>query len=288
MPGATVITGVSSGLGLETAVYLAARGFRVVGTMRNPAKRAEFDEAVRQADVTIDLVTLDVNDGASIAAAVADIMQRYGAIDHLVNNAGLQIRGYFEDLSDAEIRGVFETNVFGTMAVTRSVIPLMRNAGRGRIVFLSSVGGLFGSLGLSAYCSSKFAVEGFAESLALEMALFGIHVSLVEPGIINTPIWNSNLQVAEAARDASSPNSAYFAESERMAAWAVKTSPIRSVHVAQAIHHALSAKSPKLRYLVGTRPAAFLLARRFLPNALFDRAFRTAVTAKVKRASHSN
>ncbi len=287
MPGATLITGVSSGLGLETAIYLAQRGLRVVGTMRNPPKRAELDEAARKAGVTIDVLAMDVNDAGSVEAAVADVVQRHGAIDHLVNNAGVQIRGYFEDLSEAEIRGVFETNVFGAMAVTRSVVPQLRARGSGRIVFLSSVGGLMGSLGLSAYCASKFALEGFAESLGLEMALHGVAVSLVEPGIINTPIWNSNLQIAQGSRSAESPNREYFEESERMAAWAVKTSPIRAIHVAHAIHHALTAKRPKLRYLVGSRPAAFLLARRFLPTALFEKVYQGAVLGRVKGAGRS-
>ncbi len=288
MPGATVITGVSSGLGLETAIYLAQRGFTVAGTMRNPAKRAEFDAATAKAGVSIDLVPLDVQDRSSIESAVASIRGKHGAIENLVNNAGVQIRGYFEDLSDVEIRGVFDTNVFGAMAVTRAVLPFMREAKRGRVVFLSSVGGLVGSLGLSAYCSSKFALEGFAESLALEMALFGIGVSLVEPGIIKTAIWNSNLQVAAKAKDESSPNRAYFAESERLAGWAVESSPIRSIHVAEVVHRALTARSPRLRYLVGSRPAAFLAARKLLPAALFERVYHRALTNKVKRASSGN
>ena len=187
MAGATIITGVSSGIGLETAIYLAQRGFRVVGTMRDPGKSAALDAAAQQAGVAIDVFPLDLHDSASIEKTIGDIASKYGSIDALVNNAGLQLRGYFEDLTEQEIRGVFETNLFGTMAVTRSVLPRMRAARRGRMVFISSVGGLVGSPGLSAYCASKFALEGFADSLSFEMALFGVHVSIVEPGLIPTP-----------------------------------------------------------------------------------------------------
>ena len=288
MPGATVVTGVSSGIGLETAIYLAKRNYRVVGTMRNLSKRTEFDEAIRQAGVSVDLVALDLQSNASMESAVADVVQRYGGIDSLVNNAGVQLRGYFEDLTEEEIRSAFETNVFGTMALTRLVIPGMRAARQGRMVFLSSVGGLMGSLGLTGYCATKFALEGFAESLALEMALFRIQVSVVEPGIVNTPMWGTKLLIAKASENPASPNRAYWVESERIANWAVKTSPIRPIHVARAIHHALSAKNPKLRYLVGSRPAAFLLARRLLPTAIFDRVYNRTVIARMKRVAPSN
>ncbi len=282
MAGAILITGASSGIGLDAAVYLARHGQRVVGTMRDLGKRGALDTAARQAGVSVDVVSMDVTDDASIGRAVAEVTFKYGAIDALVNNAGVLLRGYFEDLSDAEIRRVFDTNVFGTMAVTRAVIAGMREAKRGRIVFLSSVAGLIGSVGVSAYSASKFAMEGFAGSLALEMALYGVDVSLIEPGNINTPIWKTGGGIAERAMDDRSPNHEYFERSERLAEWAVSTSPIRTEHVAKAIHHAVTAKRPKRRYLVGYRPAGFFLARRILPGELFERIYTKAVLGKLR------
>lgn len=285
MPGAVLITGVSSGIGLETAIYLAKRGMRVVGTLRDLGRRAEVDRAAGQAGVELDLVAMDVTDSVSVTRGVAEVRAKHGAIDGLVNNAGVLVRGYFEDLSEAEIRRVFDANVFGAMAVTRAVMGGMREAGQGRIVFVSSVAGLVGSAGVSAYCASKFAIEGFAASLALEMAIYGVHVSLIEPGNVSTPIWKTSGGIAAGAADERSPNRAYFEESERLAAWAVSSSPIRTEHVAKAIYHALSAARPKRRYLVGYRPAAFLLARRFSPGELFDRAYTKAVVGKLKTRS---
>jgi NAD(P)-dependent dehydrogenase (short-subunit alcohol dehydrogenase family) len=288
MPGATLVTGASSGIGLETAVYLAQKGFRVVGTMRDLSRRVELDKAAHAAGVTVDATTLDLNDRASIDRAIPEVAAKYGAIDALVNNAGVQMRGFFEDVTEEEIRKVFETNVFGTLAVTRAVIPHMRAVRKGRIVFLSSVAGLIGSLGLSAYSASKFAIEGFGESMAIELALYGISVSLIEPGNVNTPIWKNPFLIAKSAASPESPNHPYWLESERIADWAVKSSPIRPLDVAKAIYHAVSAGKPKRRYLVGHRPAGVLMVRRFLPAQLFDKVYTGAVVNKLKKVGPPN
>jgi NAD(P)-dependent dehydrogenase (short-subunit alcohol dehydrogenase family) len=277
MPGTVLLTGASSGLGLETAVALARQGFRVVGTMRDPAKRAELDKAAAAAGVAIHVVAMDLNDGASIQRAVADAIAEHGGIDALVNNAGYQIRGFFEDTSAEEIRRVFDTNVFGTMEVTRAVLPHMRGRKQGRIVFVTSVAGLIGSVGLGPYSATKFALEGFGETLALEVAPFGISVSLVEPGIINTPFWSGGMLVAAGAKD-------LFQESERMAEWAVKSSPIRPADVAAAVHKALSAARPRRRYLVGSRPNALMLVRRWMPQEMFERIYTKAVVGRITKA----
>ena len=284
MSGVVLITGASSGIGLETCVYLAGKGLRVVGTMRNPAKSGELQAAASKAGVQVDVAQLDVTSTESIESAVKTIAERYGKIDGLVNNAGISIRGFFEDLSQEEIKKVFETNVFGTMAVTRAVLPHMRAARQGRIVLMTSVAGLIGAPAMGAYCSSKFALEGFGETLALEAGLFGIHVSLIEPGNINTQIWQSNSVVAGRANDPRSPYKAYFAESEKMAEWAVRTTPIKASHVAKAIYDALTSKSPKLRYLIGYRPGVVLALRRIIPSGIFDRLYTNSVVGKISRA----
>jgi NAD(P)-dependent dehydrogenase (short-subunit alcohol dehydrogenase family) len=288
MPGTVLLTGASSGLGLETAVLLAKRGFRVAGTMRDPAKRAELDRAASAAGVTVDVVPMDLNDAESIHGAVEETIAKYGPIDALVNNAGYQIRGFFEDTSAAEIRRVFETNVFGTMEVTRAVLPHMRTRRQGRIVFVTSIAGRIGSLGLGPYSATKFALEGFGETLALEVAPFGISVSLVEPGVISTPFWSGGMLVAAGAKDPASPNRAFFAESERMAEWAVKSSPIKPADVAQAVYRALSSARPMRRYLVGTRPKALMLVRRLVPAEMFERIYSKAVVGQITKAARPN
>lgn len=181
-----LVTGCSTGVGLHTAVRLADAGFTVVATMRDPGKQqALFDEAAR-AGVSIEVAPLDVCSQASIDAAVAGVMARHGRIDVLVNNAGAGFLGSVEQTSDADLRRTMETNFFGVWNVTKAVLPHMRSAGSGRIISVTSVGGLLGQPFNEAYCAAKFAVEGMMEGLAPLARQFGVDICLVEPGPINT------------------------------------------------------------------------------------------------------
>lgn len=273
-PGdAVLITGGSSDLGLETALYLAARGRRVYATTRDLAKRPAMLRAAAERGVHLEVLQLDVTDRASIDAAVDEVVGEAGGLYALVNNAGRGLRGCLEDLAEEEIRQVFEVNVFGTMAVTRAVLPHLRTAGRGRIVIISSVGGRLASYGLTGYCASRFALEGFGESLALEVAPFGLQVVLVEPGIIKTAYWTVGRGIARNALNPASPYYARFRRQEELADAIAERSRNRPIHVARAVHHALTTPSPRLRYVVG-QPASLLFAlRRYLPGETFDRAY---------------
>ncbi|WZO99328.1 SDR family oxidoreductase [Isosphaeraceae bacterium EP7] len=276
-----LITGSSTGLGLETALYLAGKGFHVFASVRDPGHREEVLEAAARRNVTLDVVRLDVNDPESIDEAVGSIVDRTGGIFGLVNNAGIGLRGCFEDLTDAEIRRVFEANVFGTMAVTRRVLPSMREAGRGRVITITSVGGKIATFGLSAYCSTKFAQEGFGESLALELAPFGIQSILIEPGIIKTSRWAENRGTAANALDPESPYVEMFRRHEEMADKFVNSRKTRPVDVAMTVHRALTARKPRMRYVVG-RPASVVLSlRRHLPGELFERLYFGALLRKI-------
>jgi len=271
MADSVLITGASTGLGLETAVYLAEQGFKVYASIPSLSQRETLDAAVTRRGVHLEVLELDITDRACICEIVARIVEQSGGIYGVVNNAGIGLRGYFEDLSEEEIRQVFEVNVFGTMAMTRAVLPYMRAAGRGRIIMITSVGGRIGSLAVSAYCATKFAQEGFGESLAQEVVPFGIYVSLVEPAIVKTERWTIHRGVAKGALDPNSPYYAWFRESERLADRLVETSPARPIDVAKAVHSALTARRPKLRYIVGRRASLVLALRRYLPGELFER-----------------
>jgi NAD(P)-dependent dehydrogenase (short-subunit alcohol dehydrogenase family) len=282
---AVLITGASSGIGCETALLLAERGFRVFATMRDLSRRAKLDEEARSRGVQVQVLQLEITDAASVKAAVEAVVAQAGGLFGLVNNAGVQLRGYFEDLSEPEIRQNFEANVFGTMAVTRAVLPHLRAAGQGRIVVLSSIAGRIGSLGLSSYCACKFALEGFAESLAPEVAPLGIRVSLVEPGIVGTDLWGANRGLGQGALNPQSPYHAWFQEFERLTDWAVRTSPTKPRHVAEAVHLALSSPNPRLRYAVGRRASGLMKLQRLLPERVFQRLYFQTLQNKVTKPS---
>lgn len=175
--------------------------------------------------------------------------------------------------------------MFGVMAVTRAVLPHMRRAGRGRIVLISSVGGRIGSLGVSAYCASKFALEGFGESLAQEVEPLGVRVVLVEPGIIKTERWTMNRGVAAGAKDPRSPSYAWFHQAEKEADKLVQASTTSPTDVAAVVHRALTLERPRLRYIVGRKARLAVTLRRYLPGELFERLYFGLVMRRVTRSS---
>lgn len=277
-----LVTGSSTGLGLETALYLAAHGFRVFAGLRDLDHRPAVLEAAKERGVTLEIVQLDVTDPGSIDRAISSIVSATGSIFGLVNNAGIGLRGCFEDITDAEIRQVFEANVFGTMAVTRRVLPSMRAARRGRIVTITSVGGRIATFGLSAYCSTKFAQEGFGEALALEVESFGIRSIMIEPGIIKTSRWTVNRGTAPGALNTESPYYEMFKRHEELADRFVETRKTRPEHVAKVVCTALSARRPRMRYVVG-RPASLVIALRgLLPDGLFERVYFGSLLRHIK------
>ena len=177
------ITGATRGLGADIAAAALKAGDRVVATGRQRA--AVSDRLGPDSDRLLSL-SLDVGDAAQAAAAVAAALERFDAIDVLVNNAGYGHIGYFEEASATDIEAQYATNVFGLFNVTRAALPAMRAARRGHVFNLSSTAGLRGIEAASLYCSSKFAVEGFSEALGQELAPFGIHVTIIEPGPFRT------------------------------------------------------------------------------------------------------
>jgi NAD(P)-dependent dehydrogenase (short-subunit alcohol dehydrogenase family) len=268
-----LVTGASTGLGKEMALYLAERGFKVYATIRDTSGSDALLSAARGRNVELTVRALDVTNKASIQNAVQSIVEECGGIYGVINNAGIGLRGYFEDLDDEEIRRMFDANVFGVMEVTRAVLPHMRKARRGRIILISSVGGRIGSLGVSTYCSTKFALEGFGESLFMELAPLGIWVSLVEPGIIKTERWSENRGIAARAINPASPYYAWFLKSEEEADKLVRASTATPADVAAAVHEALTSERPRLRYMIGRKAKLAVALRRWLPGDLFERIY---------------
>lgn len=245
-----IVTGSSSGIGLETSVSLAQNGFLTYATMRNLDKSSIIKTAADNESLPIKVVQLNVADNCMINNAIQAIVSEAGRIDILVNNAGYGLVGAFEDLSiDDEIKNQYETNVFGLMRVTQAVLPIMRRQKSGIIVNVSSGAGLFGYPGGSAYVSTKFAVEGLSESMAYELEPFGIKVVLIEPGFIKTNFANA-MVLAKKAQDPSSPYSEMMQRIQANSNEMAKNASSVEI-VSKAILEAVTSKSPNLRYLVG-------------------------------------
>jgi NAD(P)-dependent dehydrogenase (short-subunit alcohol dehydrogenase family) len=274
--GVAVITGSSSGFGLLSALELAGAGFRVYATMRDPGKRAKLDEAARAEGVAgaVEVLPLDVASDASVAAAFDRIRRGAGRVDVLVSNAGFGMAGFVEELTLDEVHEQFETNFFGAVRVVKAVLPRMRERRRGRIVLMSSIGVFNTVPGLSAYNSSKAALQAFGEALRYEMAPYGVFVSVVQPGTYATDIFEANARRAEGMRDPASP---YRASVERMERVAMRNVELRRRAdpraVARTVRQAATARRPRLRYLVGVDARILRPVRALTPNRLTEAVF---------------
>jgi NAD(P)-dependent dehydrogenase (short-subunit alcohol dehydrogenase family) len=263
-----IVTGSSSGIGLETSVSLAQNGFLTYATMRNLDKSSIIKTAADNESLPIKVVQLNVADNRMINNAIQAIVSEAGRIDILVNNAGYGLVGAFEDLSiDDEIKNQYETNVFGLMRVTQAVLPIMRRQKSGIIVNVSSGAGLFGYPGGSAYVSTKFAVEGLSESMAYELEPFGIKVVLIEPGFIKTNFANA-MVLAKKAQDPSSPYSEMMRRIQANSKEMAKNASSVDV-VSKAILEAVKSKSPNLRYLVGKDVEAWAASKKTMGDTEF-------------------
>ncbi len=280
-----LVSGAARGLGLATSLALAEKGFAVWSGVRQSDDIDRVESAARARGLKLRAVALDIANNASIDAAVGQIESETGPLYGIVNNAAVTMRGYFEDVADDEMRNVFEVNVFGTMALVRRALPAMRAAGRGRIIVLSSVAGRIGAMGLSPYVSTKFALEGFAESLALELRPFGLQVSLIEPGIVKTDIWGANNRVAAAARDPRSPYFDYFSRVLEVSDKIVRASRLTPEKVAATVARALTEKTPRLRYNLGMPARLLISLRRHLPGEMFERIYFGRLCQMVARRS---
>ncbi len=263
------MTGASRGIGEATARYFLDRGWCVAAAMRTPSQSA-LGPSNR-----LRLYEMDVMSGASVRAAMEAAIADFGRIDVVVNNAGLCVVGALEELSEDDDQRVLDTNVLGAMRVTRAALPHFRACGGGRIVNVSSMCGQMTLPLYSAYCASKWALEGFSESLAFELRSHGIKVKIVEPGVHRTGSFDG--QMSRRAEREEHPGYAAFSAAvlPRLAAFE-RSAPAPDA-VARAIHRAATDRLPRLRYPVGSRAA--LLARRLVPSSLYVRAVRRLLNA---------
>lgn len=256
-----LVTGASSGIGRTTASLFAQRGYRVFGTSRTP------DRA--KAPAGVEMISLDVRDVDSVRAAVTRIADQVGHIDVLVNNAGYALIGAIEETTVDEAKAQFETNFFGVVQVIQAALPLMRQAGAGRIINISSVLGFLPAPYMGFYAASKHALEGYSESLDHEVRTFGVRVVLIEPTFTRTYL-TANGEETTARLDAYRPQRSRVVQGiyERIAHGGDPES------VATAVLKAVEARDPRLRYPVGREAAMLNRLRRLVPGQLFGRSLR--------------
>jgi NAD(P)-dependent dehydrogenase (short-subunit alcohol dehydrogenase family) len=281
-----LITGASTGIGRATALRLAASGWTVLAGVR---RMQDGDALVAAGGERVVPLILDVTDAAQIAAAVERVngpaerpldlpADQHGRLDALVNNAGIGFGGPLELLPIDDLRAQLEVNVCGPVALTQALLPALRRA-HGRIVFVSSVGGRVPMAFTAPYAASKHAIEAIGDALRVELRSSNVQVALVEPGSVATPIWDKGRAQGD---DLSVPAELADQYGHVAAAMSkvlddIERRGIPPEQVAQTIEQALTARRMKARYLIGRDAKAMLLAKRLLPDHVFDRVARRAL-----------
>lgn len=269
-----LLTGASTGLGLALARKLIEEtAYRLVLTARH-ASLPRFAATGIVAGPRVRLIPLDVADAASRGAALAAIEGEWGGVDILVNNAGIATRAVTEHIANADIRQILAVNFLGPLELIRRVLPGMRERRRGRIITVSSVGGMMAMPTMAAYSASKFAIEGACESLWYEVRPWGIRVSLVEPGFINSDSFTHTLHTRRSARAVDDGDDPYHAHYEAMAGMIgrlMRRTWATPEHVASVIIRTIRAKDPRLRVRATPDALVFDYLRRWLPRTLYHR-----------------
>ncbi len=265
-----LITGTSSGFGLLAALDLAQQGYFVIATMRNLEKRHTLETEAQKRNVieNLKIIELDVTNSHHIEAIKDVIINAYGRLDVLINNAGYCVGGITEHVSVDDWRSQFETNLFSVVALTKALLPIMRQRNKGRIINIGSISGRFGFPAMGPYASSKWALAGFSESLRLEVLPFGIYVSLIEAGSFKTEIWGKSLEAVEVNETSGYQNTVNFVYN-----YAKKTAreAAQPSEVIDLIRKICKTKKPKLRYQVGKGVRLQIVSKAILPWSLIER-----------------
>lgn len=272
-----LVTGASSGIGQAAALYLDERGWRVFAGIR---QQPDADHLQAQASTRLTPLVLDVTNGEQIAAAAQTVGRAVGerGLDGLVNNAGIFLGGPVEFMPLDNLRQLLEVNVLGTVAVTQAFMPLVRQA-KGRVVNIGSVNGRFAMPMVAPYAMSKFALHAMNDALRREVAGWGVKVTIIDPGQVNTAIWRKNSERVAANRAHISPQyEAYYGVVLNQVKNADEAGQgIPPTAVAAVIHKALTARRPRTHYLVGADVRLGLWLMRLLPGGLFDYVLRRIV-----------
>ena len=284
-----LVTGSASGIGFETALMLARNGIYTFATMRNLSRSEEILDYARKDHLPLETLRLDVTDEQSISEAIDEIIGKKNRIDILVNNAGYSLLGPLEQLHMEEIKEEFETNFFGIIKLIQCVLPIMRKQRYGRIINISSLAGRIGFPLSSAYVSSKFALEGLTESLRYEVQDFGIHVILIEPGVIKTNFVN-NMKIGNEImtlqnRDNNNiiDDDSPYAEitNKRISAFKPRFEKGSSPKiVAEIVLEAALSANPKVRYLVGDDALKMMNRRKNTSDEEFGRLVMDSVLGR--------
>ena len=256
-----LVTGASSGIGKAASLALVGAGFQVIGTSRNTSRLSPREG--------VTFLDLDVTSDDSVSTVVQQVIERFGRIDVLVNNAGLGNAGAVEESSIAQDKSVFEVNVFGLMRMTKAVLPHMRAQGAGRIINISSIGGFAPQPFMAAYIATKYAVEGYSESLDHEVREHGVRVLLVEPANTSTG-FGANVVRADSPLPVYAQQRRIF---DDVLAASMKDGDDPAI-AAKAIVAAATGSNPKLRYPAGPRARRISVLRRLAPARLFDKQIR--------------
>ena len=269
-----IVTGCSSGIGLETSKILARNGFYTYATMRNTDKIQETDKSIRENsgddDLPLRIIRLDVNDDTSVHNAIDTILSERQKIDILVNNAGYALVGPLRETSIDEMKAQFETNFFGAIRVIKVVLPTMRTQRSGRIVNIVSMGGRIAVPLDSIYHGTKFGLEGVSESLQYELEQFGIKIVLIEPGAVRSNFW-ANLKIAKSAEQMNNSNSPYsqLIQTVSKAFERMSTEATAAGEVAKVVLEAVTSDDPSFRYVVGKDAQRIMDTRKNMSDKHF-------------------
>ena len=267
MEKVALVTGSSSGIGLETVLSLARDGYHTFASMRNTGKAGELEYAAKKENLSIKVIELDVDKEESIVSAIKKVVVDRGRLDVLVNNAGYGQFGCTEDVSVDDFRKQFETNFFSVVKIIQEVAPIMRKQKSGNIINISSIAGRIGLPGSPAYISSKFALEGLGECLRYELGQFGIKTTLIEPGVIKTNFFNS-LKIPESKSDPKYKELTDHILSGLKMMAELGTPPSQ---VADVVMKAIHDDEMLPRYIVGTDAAMFMEAKKMKTDLEFEK-----------------
>jgi NAD(P)-dependent dehydrogenase (short-subunit alcohol dehydrogenase family) len=269
-----LITGGTDGLGRATAIFLAEKGYRVFAAGRNAEKRAALDALARERKLSLETLEMDVCDDGSVDRAIAEIERRAGAVDALVNGAGIAVMATMEEISQRDLHLQLETNFFGVVRVTQRVLPQMRKRRLGRIINVSSVSGIRAYPLFGPYSSSKFALEAISDAWRLELRPFGIHVVVLQPGFIPSGMEKASVGLSSAYTHGAMASPYAGLYRNFLALWKKKSTgktKYQPIDFARVVLRALRDSPPEARYPVTRSAYLMRAARRLLTDRMFDR-----------------